>query len=256
MEVSSRNGYHDLEARIYELDEREKEIEQAYRELQEQMDNFNRELEEREIILEEREISVEKQERDLKKKFDHFQIIENSLIESKIQVEDLRSYTIPELEKQSEILGNLLQELNDRKNEAEGMTEKLFIEINWILSEKGRLEVIPETTSHNSSVVVTLMRIIIEEITADLEHQLEKVREKEAELERGHIQLDSEREELARTAEYLKKAHGEVEEKKKEYEREINQERETLKSKFLRLEGAIKALTAKEAEVSAFKGNT
>ena len=252
--LSSRSGYHDLEARVYELDEREKEIEQAYRELQEQMDNFNRELEEREIILEEREISVEKQERDLKKKFDHFQIIENSLIESKIQVEDLRSYTIPELEKQSEILGNLLQELNDRKNEAEGMTEKLFNEVNWILSEKERLDVIPETSSHNSSMVITLnANNPIEEITADLEHQLEKVREKEEELELGHIHLESEREELVRTAEFLKKAHVEVEEKKKEHEREINQERENLKSKFLRLETAIKALEAKEAEVSAFK---
>lgn len=247
----SRSGYQDYEVKLFELEEREKEIEQAYLELQEQMDNFNRELEEREIILEEREISVEKQERELKRKYENFQMIESSLIESKIQVEDLRTYTIPELEKQSEILESLMEELHERKLEAENIAEKLFKEVAWIEKEKETLEVIPESASIRSSRSSPDKEL--ELLTEELENRLLKVKEKEEELEYAQAEVEKEREEIIITAEYLKKTHTDAELQRKKQEKEIAQERESLKSKFLKLESGMKLLADKEAEVFAFK---
>ena len=236
----------DYDLRAQELDEREGEIEQAYKELQEQMDNFNRELGEREIILDERELAIEKQEKEIKKKFDNFTLIESSLIESKIQVEDLRTYTIPELEKQSEILDSLLQELNDKKLDVETLTKKLQAELSSVKKAKNQLEVIKEDMPQNGNRE-------IDDIAQELEAKLAALREREEDLEHEHTELEQEKAKLVKAAEVLKKANLELEDKKKQYEKDMTAEKEKLKSSFLKLESGMRLLSTKETEVFAFK---
>lgn len=246
----------EYDAKFIELEEREREIEQAYRELQEQMDNFNRELEEREIVLDEREFSVEKQEKDIKKKLENFSVIEASLIESKIQVEDLRTFTIPELEKQSETLSNLLQELTERKQEMEIMIENLHNEISLVGKQKGMLDVIEEDKSQVSGDSFQMTHSPnreIDEITLELEQKIDKVKEREMELEHAHKEIENDREELTKAAEFLKKAHVEMEEKRKIVDKELSEEKAKLKNQFLKLESGMRLLSTKEAEVFSFK---
>ncbi|OMJ86270.1 hypothetical protein SteCoe_12255 [Stentor coeruleus] len=246
----------EYDMKFIELEEREKEIEQAYRELQEQMDNFNRELEEREIVLDEREFSVEKQEKDIKKKLDNFSVIEASLIESKIQVEDLRTFTIPELEKQSETLSNLLQELTEKKQDMENLIENLHNEIFLVGKQKGMLEVIEEDKSQVSADSFQMNRSSnrdIDEITLELEQKIDKVQEREIELEHAHKEIENDREELTKAAEFLKKAHIEMEEKRKMIDKDLTEEKAKLKNQFLKLESGMRLLSTKEAEVFSFK---
>ncbi|OMJ88746.1 hypothetical protein SteCoe_9205 [Stentor coeruleus] len=246
----------EYDAKFIELEEREKEIEQAYRELQEQMDNFNRELEEREIVLDEREFSVEKQEKDIKKKLDNFSVIEASLIESKIQVEDLRTFTIPELEKQSETLSNLLQELTERKQDMENLIENLHNEISLVGKQKGMLDVIEEDKSQVSADSYQMTHSPnrdIDEITIELEQKIDKVKEREIELEHAHKEIENDREELTKAAEFLKQAHVEMEEKRKQIDKDLAEEKAKLKNQFLKLESGMRLLSTKEAEVFSFK---
>lgn len=249
--TEEKYGSPDYDSKFMELEEREREIEQAYKELQEQMDNFNKELEEREIILDEREIAVDKQEKDIKKKLENFQIIESSLIESKIQVEELRTFTIPELEKQSNVLENLLQELNDKKNELEILVDNLQHELSILSRHRNGLEIIEEDRSMEISN--ELVHNDIAEMAIELEQKLLRVREREEELEIELAHLEKEKNEVIRAAEIVKKAHEDVEEKRKRYDKEVLEEKEKLKSQILKIENGTKLLGAKEAEIFAFK---
>lgn len=249
--TEEKYGSPDYDSKFMELEEREREIEQAYKELQEQMDNFNKELEEREIILDEREIAMDKQEKDIKKKLENFQIIESSLIESKIQVEELRTFTIPELEKQSNVLENLLQELSDKKSELEILVDNLQHELSMLGRCKNGLDVIEEDRSMEISN--ELIHNDIAEMAIELEQKLIKVREREEELEIELMNLEKEKNEVIRAAEIVKKAHEDVEEKRKRYDKEVIEEKEKLKSQILKIESGTKLLGAKEAEIFAFK---
>ena len=246
--------YGDYDSKVIELEEREREIEQAYKELQEQMDNFNKELEEREIILDEKELTIEKQEKEIKKKFENFQIIEASLIESKIQVEDLRTFTIPELEKQSNYLENLLQELSDKKSELEILVDNLQHDLNLISQHRSGLAVIEEDrsqdVSHDSGHYA---HNEINEIAQDLEHKLMKVKDREEELEYSLAQLERDKAEVIRAAEIVKKAHDDVEEKRKKLDKDLQEEKEKIKTQIIKIENGTKLLTTKEAEIFAFK---
>ena len=249
--TEDKYGSPDYDSKFMELEEREREIEQAYRELQEQMDNFNKELEEREIILDERELTVDKQEKDIKKKLENFQIIENSLIESKIQVEDLRTFTIPELEKQSNYLETLLQDLSDKKNELEILVDNLQHEISLLTRHKNGLDIIEEDRSQDFSNEYAQSDIA--DMASELEQKLQRVREREEDLEAEMAQVEREKNEVIRAAEIVKKAHEDVEEKRKKYEREILEEKEKIKNQILKIENGTKLLGAKETEIFAFK---
>ena len=249
--------YGDFDSKVIELEEREREIEQAYKELQEQMDNFNKELEEREIILDEKELTIEKQEKEIKKKFENFQIIEASLIESKIQVEDLRTFTIPELEKQSNYLENLLQELSDKKSELDILVDNLQHDLSLISQHKSGLAVIEEDRSQDisgdSGHYGHYGHSEINEIAQDLEVKLMRVKEREEELDYSLAQLERDKAEVMRAAEIVKKAHDDVEEKRRKLDKDLQEEKEKIKNQIIKIENGTKLLTTKEAEIFAFK---
>lgn len=246
----------DYEAKITELTNREIEIEQAYKDLQEQMEKFNKELEDRESILDEREFILEKHEKDNKKIFDNFSAIETSLAESKIQVEDLRTFTIPELEKQSGVLSALMHELIDKKQKLDFMIEQLnkglmLLEIhkgNMDGSKGGNEKEILEENDYN-----IYFSKDIEDITLELEQKLVKVNERELELDHAQNMLDKDRNAVTQAAEFLKKAHIEHEEQRKKDEQELMEEKSKLKSQFIKLESGMKMLSTKEAEVYSLK---
>lgn len=248
-EGKNMERYEDLEAKAHELEERENEIEEAYRELQEQMDNFNKELEERESALEERDLYLAKAEREFSMRMEAFRKIETSLNESKLQLEDLRVEAIPNLEIQSEMIESLVKVLNIKKNEMEMALIKLEKEIDLVhLHGKQKNPNITEENESDDSAPEAL-----EELTKDLEFKMNFLREREEELNKAEENLENEREQVVRTAEFLKKAHLDVEEQKLQYDKEIFEEKEKIKNHFLKLESGMHLLANREAEVQAYK---
>jgi hypothetical protein len=252
-----RTGTQDLDQKERDLEEREREIDLAYKTLQEQMDTFNRELEEKEILLDERENYLNRQEKTLTKKHEMVQMTETSLLESRIQIDELKNVTIPQLEKQSLVLESLIQEFNEKKNELEFLCDRLNSEIGLIEAGGARLGVINEyesqEMSRESSNRSPGPAKDINDLAKELESKLNQIKIREEELELAQKNIDSQREEIFATAEFLKKAHLEVENTKKQHEKEINEEKEKLKTQFFKLEAGIRLLSTKEAEIFSFK---
>ena len=93
----------------------------------------------------------------------------------------------------------------------------------------------------------------LDELTKHLEAKILAIRERENELSIAEENLENERQQIIDTAEYLKKAHLDVEEQKMIYEKENLETKEKLNKQFLKLESGIRLLSTKEAEVQAFK---
>lgn len=244
----------EYEAKFLELEEREIEIEQAYKDLDEQMGRCNKELDDRELALDEREFYIEKQEKDFKKTYENFKSIEASLAESKVQVEDLRKFTIPELENQSEALSKIIKELKDQKLELENLLEKMQ---NKALSAWGsqdlsetseQLSFSNEKNSPNPQLNQEIMYI-----ASELEDKLLTIKNRELELDHLQELVENDRENIAKAAEYIKISHIEVEEKKRKLEEEVAEEKAKLKAQYLKLESGMKLLSTKESEIFAFK---
>ncbi|OMJ72300.1 hypothetical protein SteCoe_29295 [Stentor coeruleus] len=72
-------------------------------------------------------------------------------------------------------------------------------------------------------------------------------------LQEESLKLQEDKEQLIKTAEYLKIAHLQVEEKKAQYEKEHFEEKEKIKAQFMKLENGMRLLTTKEAELQALK---
>ncbi|OMJ90029.1 hypothetical protein SteCoe_7709 [Stentor coeruleus] len=244
----------EYEAKFLELEEREIEIEQAYKDLNDQMGKCNKELEERESALDEREFYIEKQEKDFKKTFENLKSIEISLAESKIQVEDLRTFTIPELENQSETLGKLIQELKNQKFELENLVEKMQNKVSSVWGSPNLSDTSEQLSFCNdkNSPNPQLNQEIIY-IATELEDKLLAIRNRELELDHAQELLQNDRENLAQAAEYIKISHVEVEEKRKKLEEDLAEEKAKLTNQYLKLESGMKLLSTKESEIFAFK---
>lgn len=147
--TSQNSMYYERESQ--KLTEREYEIELAYIELTEQMEKFNQELEDRENLSAVKEDRLSAKEKELLKKFEEFQMIESCLIESKHEIENFRLAVVPDLEKQSEILEGLIQELLEKKKILENLTQKLRKEVHSLQAIKSNLEVIKESPHEISS---------------------------------------------------------------------------------------------------------
>lgn len=252
------------EAKTKELDERENELEQAYRELQEQMDNFNKELEEREIIIEEKENYLSRAEKDLGTKLESLRKLESALTESKLQLEEIRTTTFPELEDQSATMDSLAKDLTLKRNELEITILKLNKEIEYVQRHKSKLDSIYNNAENqkptHEGLITAHSSEDIEAISQELEKKIHELREREEELSREHeklqeesSKLQEEKDQLIQTAEFLKKAHMQVEDKKAQYEKEHLDEKERLKAQFMKLENGMRLLTTKEAELQSLK---
>ena len=249
---SERNSRMDTDLKTRELEERENEIEEAYRELQGQMDSFNKELEERESVLDEREGALLRAEREFSVKMENFRRIEAGLGESKLQFEELRTITLPDLESQSDMLESLVKVLSIKKNEMEMTIIRLDKEIDYVQNHKKKLESaygkLPENLENEEEPPE-----LLEELTRDLEFKMQFLREREEDINRAEEQLELDREQVVRTAEFLKKAHLDVEEKRLQNEKEVLDEKEKIKEHFLKLETGMKLLCARELEVQSYK---
>ena len=241
-------GKSENDLKSQELDQREDEIEEAYKELQNQMDNFNKELEERELVLEEKEICLAKTEKELVWKSENLKKIEASLVESKIQAEELRTSAIPGLESQSENMEILIKELEKKKKDLETVLIKLNKEIETVIEYKNRLSSTKGQNSNSLDGSDTL-----EQITMDLETKMIAILEREKELDSAQERLENEKAQIIQTAEFLKKAHLDVEQMKVSNEKEIFEEKNKLKAQFLKLEAGMNLISTKEAEVLSYR---
>jgi hypothetical protein len=230
-----------------DLEDREFEIERAYKELQEQMDLCNKELEDKELNMEEREAALARAERDQNIKFEHFLKIKSTLTESKLQLDELRTSTIPDLESQSKQLDKLSKELHTKKKEIELLYFRLTKEIEYFQRKQIKNEVIYEVNAEDWNGEE------LQQLANDLEEKMKKLRIREEELEKENEEITNEKDQILQATEYLKRAHLEAEEKKNRYDQENAKEKEKLKMQFIKLESGMRLLSTKEAEVQALK---
>ena len=212
----------DLESDIKMNDASEKDLELKYQKIQCELENTSRELEERQILLEEQEESLHKVEKDLKYKFDNIKKIESSLTETKIQVEELKTNTIPDLENQSNLLGNLVKDIQLKKNELEVSIFKLTKEIEFVQKYKKKLDAESEARDRYLAGVPEGQYEEVKELVEELEGTLRKILEREEELQDEGDRMEEERMKIVENAEFLKKAHLDLNESRKEIEEEKN----------------------------------
>ena len=195
-----------------EAKEEEKEIEigMACEELESQIDKINKDFESRESGLDDRERSLNRTERDIQLKFENFRKIESSLTESKIYSEQLKDRIFPELEDQAKHLEALIKETNQKKRELEISIIKVNKEIEFIQRYKARLDSLYVSDKNDESEKLgktTSLGLL----TQELEEKILVFSRKTQELELEEDGLENERMENVKNAEFLKKAHKEVE---------------------------------------------
>lgn len=197
----------EMESEIKMNEVSHKDIELNYKKIQHQLENTSRELEEKQFMLDEQEESLQKAEKDLKHKFDNIKKIESSLTETKIQFEELKTNTIPDLENQSNLLGNLVREIQLKKNELEVSIFKLTKEIEFVQKYKKKLDAESEARERILAGVPEGQYEEIKVLVEDLEEKLRKVIFREEELQDEEKRMEDERKKMVENAEFLKKAH-------------------------------------------------
>jgi chromosome segregation ATPase len=216
--------------KMQELTEKEVQIEHEYQKLQNHYENTSKVLDERQSFLEEKEESILKAEKDLKNRFDTIKKIESSLTDAKIEMEELKTNTIPDLESQSDVLGTLVKEIQLKKHELEMSIFKLSKEIEFVQKYKKKLDAENEVKDKVISAIPEGQQEQIKEIIEELQNKLDKLLEREEELEEEQMKMEIEKKQMIETAELLKKAHKDLELRKNHLELENQVEKEKLES--------------------------
>ena len=129
---------------------------------------------------------------------------------------------------------------------------RLDKEIEFVQSHKKKLDyaygALPENLNNDDEPPE-----LLEELTRDLEFKMQFLRQREEDINRAEEQLELDREQVVRTAEFLKKAHLDVDEMKLQYDKEVFEEKEKIKEHFLKLETGMKLLSGRELEVQSYK---
>jgi hypothetical protein len=194
-----------------EDNEREVEIGRVCEELESQVERINKDLEIRENALEDREKNINRMEKELVFKIDNFRKIESSLTESRIYFEELKQQIFPELEEQAQRLEGLVKEAEAKKREADFSCIKLLKEIEYLQRYKNKLDTLYGTDKNNESLNEIEKNQTINLLAKELEDKIAIVNKKTEELEKLESKIESERTENIKNAEFLKKAHQEIE---------------------------------------------
>lgn len=230
--------------------EKEEELGQACEELQRQVENINKELDAREQAVEEKELSLVRTERELQLKLDNFRKIESSLTESKLHCEDLKTSTIAELESQSQTLENLIREVQLKKNELEVVIFKLNKEVDFVQKYKNKIDSLYETKETYNDYSGSTNSDSIKQIALELEEKVQIVNHKIEELIKEELRLEDERTQNAENAEFLKRAHKELEITRAKYEKSNIEETEKIKAQMLKFQNAFQKINEREEEVN------
>ena len=190
--------------------EKQMEIGRVCEELESQVEKINRDFESREVLLEDKERMLNRTERDIQLKLENFRKIESSLTESKIYFEQLKDQIFPELEDQTKQLELLLKETEKKKRELDINIIKLNKEIEFIQRYKARIDSL-YVLDKNDEKEKSAKSSSIELLAQELEEKILVFSRKTEELETEETRLENERIENIKNAEFLKKAHKEVE---------------------------------------------
>ena len=190
--------------------EKQMEIGKVCEELELRVEMINRDIESREFLLEDKERMLNKTERDIQLKFENFRKIESSLTESKIYFEQLKDQIFPELEDQTKQLELLLKETEKKKRELDICIIKINKEIEFIQRYKSRIDSL-YVSDKNEEIEKSGKSSSIELLAQELEEKILVFSRKTEELETEEARLENERMENIKNAEFLKKAHKEVE---------------------------------------------
>lgn len=219
------SGDLESEIKMQELTEKEIQIEQEYQRIQYHIENTSRALDERQSFLEDKEENLSKAEIALKNKFDNIRKIETSLTEAKIEMEELKTNTLPELESQSDVLGILVREIQSKKHELEMSILKLSKEIEFVQKYKKKLDSENEIREKLLNSIQESPNDELKEIIEELEGKMMKILKREEELDEEEKRLESEKLQLVQTAELLKKAHKDLQKMKEINEKQNFEER-------------------------------
>ena len=230
--------------------EKEEELGQACEELQKQVENINKELEAREQAVEEKELNLVRIERELQIKLDNFRKIESSLTDSKLHLEVLKTSTIPELESQSQTLDSLIREVQLKKNELEVIIFKLNKEVDFVQKYKSKIDSLYEKKETYYEYSGSINSESIKHITAELEEKVQIVNQKIEELIKEELRLEEERAQNVENAEFLKKAHKELEFTRAKYEKSSIEETEKIKAQMVKVRTAMEKINEKEEELN------
>ena len=230
--------------------EKEEELGQACEELQKQVENINKELEAREQAVEEKELNLVRIERELQIKLDNFRKIESNLTDSKLHLEVLKTNTIPELESQSQTLDSLIREVQLKKNELEVIIFKLNKEVDFVQKYKSKIDSLYEKKETYYEYSGSINSESIKHITAELEEKVQIVNQKIEELIKEELRLEEERAQNVENAEFLKKAHKELEFTRAKYEKSSIEETEKIKAQMVKVRTAMEKINEKEEELN------
>ena len=219
------SGDLESEIKMQELTEKEIQIEQEYQRIQYHIENTSRALDERQSFLEDKEENLSKAEIALKSKFENIRKIETSLTEAKIEMEELKTNTLPELESQSDVLGTLVREIQSKKHELEMSILKLSKEIEFVQKYKKKLDCENEIREKLLNSIQESPNDELKEIIEELEGKMMKILKREEELDEEEKRIETEKLQMVQTAELLRKAHKDLQRMKEINEKQNSEER-------------------------------
>ncbi|OMJ92738.1 hypothetical protein SteCoe_4491 [Stentor coeruleus] len=251
----------------------ESELKSYLSEVLQSIEEYNQEVEIREKILREKSLELEEKENNLNKQIIDMKLIDNSISNSKTEILEFYSTVMPSFEEYSQALSQLLADLYMKKQEyteyaekAEKIIEDLESNVYYTKEESDYQtqefeNKILEIQEKQQSLIVYEKNLIDKEqslnqnineaiikMTNELQLQLEKVQNKEKEVEHIKEKLENEKSENEKIAMMLKVAHLEFENNKIKENEKIRIKKEKLRILKAKLESNLKAIESKEPE--------
>lgn len=238
----------ELSSRESLLTQKEEELEKTIVELKIQIESYNQQIFEKENEFKSKEEIIQEKERNLKICLANMKLVEMSLIESKNQCLEIQNNLIPEIESYIEMFQNIISDCNKLKTELEETLQNINIygKMPDIDSDVMLESTLKENEHKDKNQYHETNEHIIHELTSELQEKISICEAREEE-------LNLRKTENMRTADLLKKAWNEQEEKRKDFEVEVQQEREKLKKNFFQLENSLKMVKEKEQEVLSLR---
>ena len=228
----------EIESKERILEQREEELENSIIDLKIQVENYNMQMDERENLLQEREDKIKENEKLIKVNMANIRLAEMSLLESKNQYEEIHQNLLPKIENCYEELESILRSSSEIKAKMEkslNASPGKFIcaHCNYIVSQGFK-----ESDDFRGS---------LEDVNPEIQAKIIYLTQKEEETRLQELKNFA-------TADQLKRAISDFEEKKKKYEDDAAADREKLKKNFSQLDNSLKMIREKEIELNMVKG--
>ncbi|OMJ90031.1 hypothetical protein SteCoe_7713 [Stentor coeruleus] len=281
IETSNRSNM-DYDSKIKDLilkealsHKNETHLENYLSKIRETIEEYNQELEKRENNLCKLQKDNEAKEKSLNQQIEEIRLIENSIINSKKEIEEFNAIIMPAFEEYSEALSQLLADLYVKKQEFIEYTDKAYqliedIEVNKlalydktdnkqyqgedidkkIIEKHEQLLLLEKSLMEKQESLNMNTNDMIYNMTIELQQQLERCKIKEQQVNEIKEALEAEKMSNEKIALMLKVAHLEFENNKNKENEKIRYKKDKLKALKGKLESHLKAVQAKDQDGS------